>query len=102
MTFSLLTPAVVALICVLIGIIFRNSRKTPKTLLSTTSKKAVPCPWGEEGLKDGTDLPAEDEGMKDYSWLRIWGGDLITYGEEQVEKGCFILMFNYLCFGVNL
>lgn len=74
MTFSLLTPAVVALICVLIGIIFRNSRKIPKTELSTTSKKAVPGPWGEEVLKDGTDLHAEEEGMKNYSWLRIGEG----------------------------
>ncbi|XP_015671407.1 iodotyrosine deiodinase 1 [Protobothrops mucrosquamatus] len=86
MTFSLLTPAVVALICVLIGIIFRNSRKTPKTLLSTTSKKAVPCPWGEEGLKDGTDLHAEDEDDDEWNELVHIPFSTERYSEEDMVK----------------
>ncbi|XP_039202737.1 iodotyrosine deiodinase 1 [Crotalus tigris] len=86
MMFSLLTPAVVALICVLIGIIFRNSRKTPKTLLSATSKKAVPCPWEEEGLKDGTDLHAEYE--DDDEWNESVHVPFSTerYSEEDMVK----------------
>ncbi|XP_026522037.1 iodotyrosine deiodinase 1 [Notechis scutatus] len=86
MTFSLLTPAVVALICVLIGIIFRNSRKIPKTELSTTSKKAVTGPWGKD-MKDGTDLHAEEEDDDD-EWNELAHIPFSTerYSEEDMVK----------------
>ncbi|XP_058019818.1 iodotyrosine deiodinase 1 isoform X2 [Ahaetulla prasina] len=86
MTFSLLTPAVVALICVLIGIIFRNSRKTPKTELSTTSKKAVPGPWGEEDSKDGTDLHAEEEDDDEWNELAHIPFSTEHYSKEDMVK----------------
>ncbi|XP_026561193.1 iodotyrosine deiodinase 1 [Pseudonaja textilis] len=86
MTFSLLTPAVVALICVLIGIIFRNSRKIPKTELSTTSKKVAPGPWGKD-MKDGTDLHADEEDDDD-EWNELAHIPFSTerYSEEDMVK----------------
>ncbi|XP_013925115.1 PREDICTED: iodotyrosine dehalogenase 1 [Thamnophis sirtalis] len=86
MMFSLLSPAVVALICVLIGIIFRNSRKTPKTELCTTSKKAVPGPWREEVLKDGTDLQAEEEDDDEWNEFAHIPFSIERYSEEDMVK----------------
>ncbi|XP_070596162.1 iodotyrosine deiodinase 1 isoform X2 [Erythrolamprus reginae] len=86
MTFSLLIPAAVTLICVLIGIIFRNSKKTPKTELSTTSKKAVPGPWREEDLKDETDLHAEEEDVDEWNELDHIPFSIERYSEEDMVK----------------
>ncbi|KAK9411668.1 iodotyrosine deiodinase 1 [Crotalus adamanteus] len=55
-------------------------------MLSATSKKAVPCPWEEEGLKDGTDLHAEYE--DDDEWNESVHVPFSTerYSEEDMVK----------------
>ncbi|KAM6467245.1 iodotyrosine deiodinase 1 isoform 1-T1 [Liasis olivaceus] len=86
MAFSSLTPVVVALICVLIGIILKSSRKTPKTELSTTNKKTVSCPWGDEGLKDGADLHAEEKEDDEWNELAHVPFSTERYSEEDMVK----------------
>ncbi|XP_015265637.1 PREDICTED: iodotyrosine deiodinase 1 [Gekko japonicus] len=61
MAFSALTPVFIAIICVLIGIILKGSRKGTKKLESKPSQKAESRPWVDEDLKDSTDLQGEEE-----------------------------------------
>ncbi|XP_060096796.1 iodotyrosine deiodinase 1 [Heteronotia binoei] len=61
MAFSTLTPVFIAIICVLIGIILKGSRKRTKKLESKPSQKAESRPWVDEDLKDSTDLQGGEE-----------------------------------------
>ncbi|XP_032999876.1 iodotyrosine deiodinase 1 [Lacerta agilis] len=61
MAFSPLTPVFVAIICVLIVIILKGSRKSSRKEQSNASHKTESRPWVDEDLKDSTDLPVEEE-----------------------------------------
>ncbi|XP_077206119.1 iodotyrosine deiodinase 1 [Paroedura picta] len=61
MTFSALTPVFIAIICVLIGVILKGSKKGNKKLESKPSQKAELRPWVDEDLKDSTDLQGGEE-----------------------------------------
>ncbi|XP_028579490.2 iodotyrosine deiodinase 1 [Podarcis muralis] len=61
MAFSPLTPVFVAIICVLIVIILKGSRKSSKKEQSKASQKTKSRPWVDEDLKDSTDLPVDEE-----------------------------------------
>ncbi|CAI5770276.1 iodotyrosine deiodinase 1 [Podarcis lilfordi] len=61
MAFSPLTPVFVAIICVLIVIILKGSRKSSKKEHSKACQKTESRPWVDEDLKDSTDLPVDEE-----------------------------------------
>ncbi|XP_053238134.1 iodotyrosine deiodinase 1 [Podarcis raffonei] len=61
MEFSPLTPVFVAIICVLIVIILKGSRKSSKKEQGKASQKTESRPWVDEDLKDSTDLPVDEE-----------------------------------------
>ncbi|XP_062980610.1 iodotyrosine deiodinase 1 [Elgaria multicarinata webbii] len=61
MAFSSLTAVFVAIICILIGIILKGSKKSSNKEQSKTNKKAEARPWVDEDLKDSTDLHVEEE-----------------------------------------
>lgn len=64
MAFSSLTPVFVAIICVLIGLLLKSSKRNTKKEESKTCKKAVARPWVDEDLKDSTELHAEEDGRE--------------------------------------
>ncbi|XP_053148350.1 iodotyrosine deiodinase 1 [Hemicordylus capensis] len=69
MAFSSLTPIFIAIICVLIGIILKGSKKSNKREESkTNSKKTESRPWVDEDLKDSTDLHVEEEDDDGGEW----------------------------------
>ncbi|XP_038252212.1 iodotyrosine deiodinase 1 [Dermochelys coriacea] len=55
--FSSLTPVFIAIICVLIGIILKSSKKGK----SETKNKSESHPWVDDDLRDSTDLHVEEE-----------------------------------------
>ncbi|XP_034964657.1 iodotyrosine deiodinase 1 [Zootoca vivipara] len=61
MAFSPLTPVFVAIICVLIVIILKGSRKSSKKEQSRASQKTESRPWVDEDLQDSTHLPVDEE-----------------------------------------
>ncbi|XP_044304764.1 iodotyrosine deiodinase 1 isoform X1 [Varanus komodoensis] len=68
MAFSL-TPLLIAIICVLIGIILKGSKKSTKTEQNKVNKKAEVRPWVDEDLKDSTDLHTEAEDDAEWQGL---------------------------------
>ncbi|KYO37699.1 iodotyrosine deiodinase 1 [Alligator mississippiensis] len=65
--FSSLTPVFIAVICVLIGIILKNTRKSSKKEKSDTKNKPESHPWVDEDLRDSTDLHVEEDDI-DEEW----------------------------------
>ncbi|XP_019404175.1 PREDICTED: iodotyrosine deiodinase 1 [Crocodylus porosus] len=58
--FSSLTPVFIAVICVLIGMILKSTRKSSKKEKSDTKNKPDSRPWVDEDLRDSTDLHVEE------------------------------------------
>ncbi|KAM4771764.1 iodotyrosine deiodinase 1 [Rhinophrynus dorsalis] len=64
--FSLLTPVLIAVICVLIVVILRGRRtSSDKGEGNEEIKKTESRPWVDEDLQDNTDLPIEEDEGKD-------------------------------------
>ncbi|XP_066467391.1 iodotyrosine deiodinase 1 [Tiliqua scincoides] len=61
MVFSSLTPVFIAIICVLIGLLLKSSKRNTKQEESKTHKKAASRPWVDEDLKDSTELHVEED-----------------------------------------
>lgn len=67
---SVLTPIFVAVLCVVCGLIFKNSRETETTSKAETkidskveSRPAKEArPWVDEDLQDDTDMKLKDDG----------------------------------------
>lgn len=57
-TMFLLTPVLVAVVCILIVWVFKNADRSPES----KKEEAQARPWADEDLKDGTDLLQEEEG----------------------------------------
>lgn len=60
--FSSLTPVFIAIICVLIGVILKKTKREKEK--GNTRSKPIPRPWVDEDLRDGTDHHLVEEGKR--------------------------------------
>ncbi|XP_071398493.1 iodotyrosine deiodinase isoform X2 [Centroberyx affinis] len=67
---SVLTPVFVAVLCVMIGLIFINSRKTDRVPRPETKggSKVESRPWVDQDLQDDTEITPRDGRSKDDDW----------------------------------
>lgn len=62
--FSSLTPVFVAVLCVIIGFIFKNSQKKDKTKPKESSSYGAKVrPWVDEDLQDDTEINSKENGI---------------------------------------
>eukprot|EP00062_Callorhinchus_milii_P009698 gi/632953782/ref/XP_007892611.1/ PREDICTED: iodotyrosine dehalogenase 1 [Callorhinchus milii] len=59
--FPLLTPIIIAIICIYAAAIWKNTRKANK---SKTEEKVISKPWVDDDLKDGTEFNIQQQASK--------------------------------------
>ncbi|XP_065141269.1 iodotyrosine deiodinase [Paramisgurnus dabryanus] len=77
--FSSLTPVFVAVLCVIIGFIFKNSQKKDKTKPNENSSYGAKVrPWVDEDLQDDTEINSK-ENEDDNDWTESENEDNLTH-----------------------
>ncbi|XP_055043849.2 iodotyrosine deiodinase [Misgurnus anguillicaudatus] len=77
--FSSLTPVFVAVLCVIIGFIFKNSQKKDKTKPKENSSYGAKVrPWVDEDLQDDTEINSK-ENEDDNDWTESENEDNLTH-----------------------